>query len=67
VPARGATGGTLYLVTDEGVKFPLPDASVLPSLGLGGVAAARLPSALVDLLRTGPTLDPQAAATTIAP
>jgi hypothetical protein len=65
--APGASGGTLYVVTDEGVKYPLPNASVLSSLGLGGVVPARFPSALLNLLRTGPTLDPQAAATTIAP
>jgi type VII secretion protein EccB len=67
IPAPGASGGTLYVVTDEGVKFPLPDASVLTALGLAGATPARLPSALLDLLRTGPTLDPKAAAATVAP
>jgi type VII secretion protein EccB len=67
VAAPGASGGTLYVVTDEGVKYPLPDAGVLTALGLGGVTPARLPSALLDLMRTGPTLDPQAALSTVAP
>jgi hypothetical protein len=67
MPAPGASGGTLYVVTDEGVKFPLPDAGVLSALGLGGLTPAKLPSALLDLLRTGPTLDPKAATATVAP
>ena len=66
VAAPGASGGTLYVVTDEGVKYPLPDASVLTALGLSGITPARLPSALLDLMRTGPTLNPQAALTTVA-
>ncbi len=67
VAAPGASGGTLYVVTDEGVKYPLPSAGVLTALGLAGTTPARLPSALLDLIRTGPTLDPQAALTTVAP
>lgn len=67
VPAPGVTGGILYVVTDEGIKYPLADASVLTPLGLAGVTPAQLPSALLDLLRTGPTLDIQAAARTVSP
>jgi type VII secretion protein EccB len=66
VPAPGATG-TLYVVTDEGVKYPLTDPSVLTPLGLGGVSPVMLPSALLALLPTGPTLDVQAAARTASP
>jgi hypothetical protein len=65
--APGASGGTLYLVTDQGVKYPLPGASVLTALGLSGVVPERLPSALLGLVPTGPTLDPQAALNAAAP
>ena len=65
--APGASGGTLYLVTDQGVKYPLPDASVLTALGLSGVVPERLPSALLGLVPTGPTLNPQAALNAAAP
>jgi type VII secretion protein EccB len=65
VPAPGVTTGTTYLVTDLGVKFPLDGGSVLADLGLGGVAAQPLPSEVVRLFPTGPTLSEQAAAQTV--
>lgn len=67
VPAPGVSGGTLYLVSDQGLKYPLPDASVLGSLGLGGASPVRLPALVLDLLPTGPKLDPQAALRTATP
>lgn len=67
VAVPGGTSGTLYLVTDQGVKYPLPDTSVLTALGLGGVTPARIPVAVAALLPTGPTLDQQAAAKTVSP
>jgi type VII secretion protein EccB len=56
--AQGAT--TRYLITDEGIRFPVPDESVLRALGLGGTAQP-VPSALVALLPLGPVLDPDKA------
>jgi type VII secretion protein EccB len=52
-----------YLITDEGIRFPVPSESVLRLLGLGGMARA-VPSALVSLLPVGPTLDPAKARAT---
>lgn len=67
VASPGAVTGTLYLITDQGVKYPLPDSSVLQPLGLSGVTPSRLPVAVLDLLPTGPTLDKQAALKTVTP
>jgi type VII secretion protein EccB len=65
VTAVGATQSpaTRYLITDHGIRFPVPDESVLRTLGLGGTAQA-VPSALVALLPLGPVLDPAKAGTT---
>jgi type VII secretion protein EccB len=56
-PNGVAGGGTEYLVTDRGVKYPLSGDSVLSDLGLRGAAAVRIPVALASILPTGPTLD----------
>lgn len=60
-PAPGAAPGTEYLVTDLGVKYPLVDESVASSLGYGNVAGKRISPVLLNLLPTGPALDPVAA------
>jgi hypothetical protein len=59
----GAPSGALSLVTDLGVRYPVPDADVLDTLGYAGVTPVRMPAALVALLPTGQTLDPEAART----
>jgi type VII secretion protein EccB len=53
-PGVGAT--SLFLVTDAGVKFPVPPANVA-ALGYSVSQAALLPAALLDLLPDGPALD----------
>ncbi|MEU7178087.1 MULTISPECIES: type VII secretion protein EccB [Streptomyces] len=58
----GAGSGTLYLVTGEGVKYPLASADAAKRLSYDGVKPVRLPSALLRLLPTGPALDPARAA-----
>jgi type VII secretion protein EccB len=55
--SRNAATAARYLVTDAGVRFPVPDESALRMLGLSGTAG-EVPSALIDLLPLGPTLDP---------
>jgi len=55
-----APTGALFLVTDDGVKFPVVSAAALTSLGLGRPVYPA-PPALLGLLPTGPTLDPVAA------
>jgi hypothetical protein len=53
--------GVLHLVTDLGVRYPIPSAEVLSLLGYAGVEPVRLASEIVALLPAGPTLYPQAA------
>ncbi|MFC8271178.1 type VII secretion protein EccB [Streptomyces sp. NPDC057271] len=56
--AGGAViGATTYLVTDVGVKYRLSDATSMERLGLKGGRAQAVPSRLLDMLPTGPTLD----------
>jgi type VII secretion protein EccB len=54
--APGVGGASLFLVTDAGVKFPVPSADVA-ALGYRVSQAAPLPAALLGLLPTGPALD----------
>jgi type VII secretion protein EccB len=51
-------GSTLYLVTDNGVKYPLPSPEAGRKLGYGAVTPAAVPGSLLTLLPTGPSLDP---------
>ncbi|WP_394617266.1 type VII secretion protein EccB [Lentzea sp. JNUCC 0626] len=62
-PAPGVTGGTEYLITDLGVKFPLANDSVGTSLGYGNVSRRLTSPVLLNLLPTGPALDPAFAVT----
>jgi type VII secretion protein EccB len=62
VPAPGATGGAVSLVTDLGRRHPVAR-EVLATLGYGKVAPVRVPAGLVALLPAGVVLDPEAART----
>jgi hypothetical protein len=57
-PAPGATPGTAFLVTDTGMRFPLPDGQVMNALGYGEPDVVAVPGQLLRLLPTGPVLDP---------
>ncbi|OQR65613.1 type VII secretion protein EccB [Streptomyces maremycinicus] len=57
----GELGDTTYLVTDTGVKYRLPTGQAVADLGYGGTEPAALPSTLLEMLPTGPDLDPDAA------
>jgi hypothetical protein len=60
-PAPGVTTtGTVYLITDQGIKFALAD-SAQTALGYGDVAPMPVPAALLALVPTGPALDPRTA------
>ncbi|MDG4833887.1 type VII secretion protein EccB [Solwaraspora sp. WMMD1047] len=61
VPAPGASGGAISIVTDLGRRHPVTSAEVLRRLGYGGVTPARLPAGLVALVPAGRALDPEAA------
>jgi hypothetical protein len=59
-PTPGVPGVAEFLVTDFGVKFPLPGTSA-SALGYADGAAADVPGQLLALLPTGPVLSPTAA------
>ncbi|MFD7450586.1 type VII secretion protein EccB [Kitasatospora sp. NPDC059827] len=61
--STAGTGTTLYLVTDNGAKYPLASPAVAKQLGYGDTAPAGVPAALLALLPTGPSLDPAALTT----
>ncbi|MFE3238535.1 type VII secretion protein EccB, partial [Kitasatospora indigofera] len=67
--SAGDTSTKAYLVTDLGVKYPLPSLDAAGALGYSGSGAGMVtvPASLLDLLPTGPVLDPQAAAREYAP
>jgi type VII secretion protein EccB len=48
--------GTMFLVTDQGVKFGIPTAEIAGALGLQEFKPA--PESIVSLLHAGPALDP---------
>jgi ESX secretion system ATPase EccB len=53
--------GTVSIVTDTGVSYPLAGREVLTKLGYAGVKPLPVPAELVRLLPVGPSLDPVAA------
>ncbi|MER7000848.1 type VII secretion protein EccB [Streptomyces sp. NPDC000410] len=64
----GGRGGALYLITDAGIKYPLPALDVAAKLGVrNGKSAAvpvLVPALTLEYLPTGPLLDPAAASAT---
>jgi type VII secretion protein EccB len=64
-PHPGQSSDALYLATDTGAIFPVPSAAVLGVLGYGNVTAVPVPGGVVDLMPTGPALDPTKANTTV--
>jgi hypothetical protein len=61
LPAPGVTTGTLYLVTDAGMRFPIASQTDLGALGYGEVTPQTISTNVLSLLPTGPTLSVQAA------
>ncbi|MEU2611870.1 type VII secretion protein EccB [Micromonospora sp. NPDC007271] len=75
---KAAAGATVYLITAQGVRYPLGTASgdAKAALGYGGVTPLAVPASLLSLVPTGPTLerrdamvqfDPGTAGSTTAP
>jgi hypothetical protein len=56
----GAGGASYYLVTDLGVKYPVPTRELAATLGYDASGAALVPASMLALLPTGPALDPAA-------
>lgn len=55
-PVRGAKVPPRYLITDEGVKYLLPDEESVQALGFGGVPTTFVPGELLAAVPTGPEL-----------
>jgi ESX secretion system ATPase EccB len=60
-PTAPDSTGTVSIVTDTGVSYPLAGREVLAKLGYAGTKPVPIPSELVRLLPAGPSLDPAAA------
>lgn len=56
-----AQEGSYTLVTDNGMRFPVPSAQVLQTLGYNPGSAIPMPASLVNRIPQGPTLSPTAA------
>lgn len=52
---------TLFLVTDQGIRFPIPKAEEAAKLGYDADEAAPVPANLLQLLPEGPALESRAA------
>ncbi len=60
-PNSQTAGGTTFLVTDTGTRYPVAGPGALQQLGLAGVPVTQIPSTVIGLLPEGPLLDPAAA------
>ncbi|MEU3274327.1 type VII secretion protein EccB [Saccharomonospora sp. NPDC006951] len=67
MPSDSAQGGSLNVVTDDGVRYPVPTDEELSSLGYNPTTAVPMPAALVQRIPTGPTLSSAAAGTPATP
>jgi type VII secretion protein EccB len=56
LPAPGTPGEGLYLVTEDGTKFPVASIEAATALGYSAPAAVAVPTDLLALLPTGPVL-----------
>jgi type VII secretion protein EccB len=65
-PTAPIETGTVSIVTDTGHSFPMADRSIVARLGYAGVKPAQIPSELVAMLPSGPSLDPARARQTAA-
>ncbi len=64
LPDDTTATGVVYLVTDQGIRYPLATQdtdAVRAALGYGAVTPVTVPATLLDLLPAGPALDPQLA------
>ena len=57
-PSTPAGSGTVSLVTDTGLQYPLASRALVAKLGYGDVRPRQIPSPLISLLPLGPALDP---------
>ena len=64
--AAETAGETLYLLTDQGIRYPM-GVEAANALGYGEVDPVAVPTELLAMVPTGPALDPQAARTPARP
>jgi type VII secretion protein EccB len=67
MPAPGAPTGTLFLVTDLGLRHAFASPEARAALGYGAVRPVRMPADLVARIPTGPTLDAVLAGSPVQP
>jgi type VII secretion protein EccB len=60
-PAPKAPDGSVYLLVDNGVRYPIPTTEAAQALGYDRAAPAPVPGVLLRLVPVGPPLDPVAA------
>ncbi|WP_189079811.1 type VII secretion protein EccB [Mangrovihabitans endophyticus] len=60
-PTAPATAGTVSVVTDTGVRYPIASRNLLGKLGYHDAKPVEVPAQLVSLLPQGPSLDPERA------
>jgi hypothetical protein len=61
LPRDDQPTGAYFLVTDAGGKYPVPSAAVLGVLGYGDTPVTPVPTGILNLIPTGPALDPATA------
>ncbi|WP_405103207.1 type VII secretion protein EccB [Micromonospora sp. NBC_01412] len=66
-PTPQAVLGTVFLLTDQGVRHPISDGNALKALGYGAVRPTPVPPSVLALFPTGPVLEPAAAQRPAAP
>ncbi|WP_406074549.1 type VII secretion protein EccB [Micromonospora sp. NBC_01638] len=63
----GAAGSTVYLITPQGIRYPLGSAATLGVLGYDGITPLAVPGSLLSLIPTGPTLNYEDALAVFSP
>ncbi|MFC4015656.1 type VII secretion protein EccB [Nonomuraea purpurea] len=69
LPGEGqlaAAPASLSLISDQGVRFPVPSADVLGKFGYDAADVAPVPAAIMQAIPQGPALDPKAALAPLA-
>ncbi|WP_378786275.1 type VII secretion protein EccB [Nonomuraea fastidiosa] len=70
LPGEGqldAVTSSMSLITDQGVRYPLPSGDVLGKLGYDAGDVAPVPASIMHAIPEGPALDPAAAWTPLTP
>ena len=65
LPAPGVTTGAVYLLVDNGIRYPVPDEQTVGVLGYGELMPLAVPATVLALVPVGSALDQTAAHTTV--